>query len=474
MNLVKGNPMRRLKFMAPVLILLLGGSQTNWAEDTAVPPKLSLADAVVLALDVNVGLKGAREAHQTAQSQLRIAGFKTSYDIGADMSLERTPGESRLSNRIFSSLSYRNLAGTRGTLSLAPFAQGSRRNSLQLSLSHPLVRRKGPLSEKAEQVRRARSGLSIQSRELYRSQQSMVFSVVRAYYDAVKAQEEVKIQERALALVEDTAKRARRLEEERLGRGIDVYRAEVQVAQTKDRLNLQRESARAAVDELMLAIGVGVGQTPELTDTVPDTDVAAPSLEEAIKKALANRPELFTYDERLTDRERDLAIARDELRTGLDLVASFSSFDWESGSISSSLFDQGSFTTGLQFRFPLDRRILREERDTVERQLGILREERSFQVEEIADDVRSAFRALEATSTSLDIFSQNLEVAKQNLHMAERMLEEGEADNRDVLEAQEDLANVESNITSATIDLFLATMALKHATGEDLTTMVSK
>ncbi len=54
------------------------------------------------------------------------------------------------------------------------------------------------------------------------------------------------------------------------------------------------------------------------------------------------------------------------------------------------------------------------------------------------------------------------------------MFEEGEGDNRDVLEAQEDLANVESNITSARIDLFLATMALKHATGEDLTTMVSK
>ena len=454
-------------------ILLLAGSGAAWAEPV-VPANLSLADAVALALDVSVGLKSAQEARRSAQSQLRIAEFKTTYDIGADMSLERTPDQSRLSNLIFSGFSYKSLAGTEGTLSLSPFAQGSRRNSLQLSLSHPLVRRTGPLSEKAELVRRAHSRLSIESRELYRSQQSMVLSVVRAYYAAVKAQEEVKIQERALALVEETAKRASKLEEARLVPGIDVYRAEVQVAQTKDRLNLQRESARAAGDELMLAIGVGVGQTPELTDTLPEANLAAPALEEAIEEALANRPELFTYDERLTDRERELAIARDELRTGLDLVASFSSYNLESGFVSGSLFDQGSITTGLQFRFPLDRRILHEERDTAERQLGILREERSFQVEEIADDVRSAYRALEATSTSLDIYSQNLEVAKKNLYIAERMFEEGEGDNRDVLEAQEDLANVESNITSAKINLFLAMMALKHATGQDLRMMVSK
>lgn len=465
--------MRCLQLIGLVLTLCLIGSGTSWAAD-AVPPKLSLADAVELALDVNVNLRSAREARRSAQSQLRIAGFKTTYNIGADMSLERTPDQSSLSNLIFSSMSYRNLAGTEASLNLSPFAEGSQRNSLSLSLRHPLVRRKGPLSEKAELVRRAHSRLSIESRELYRSQQSMVLSVVRAYYSAVKTQEDVKIQERALALVEETAKRASKLEEARLGRGIDVYRAEVQVAQTKDRLNLQRESARAAVDELMLAIGVGVGRTPELTDTVPETNLAAPALEEAIDRALANRPELFTYDERLTDRERELAIARDELRAGLDLVASFSSFDWDRGFVSGSLFDQGSFTTGLQFRFPLDRRILREERDTAERQLGILREERSFQVEEIADDVRSGFRALEATSTSLDIFSQNLEVAKQNLHIAERMFEEGEGDNRDVLEAQEDLANVESNITSARIDLFLAMMSLEHAMGDDLTTMVTK
>ena len=465
--------MRWLKLAAPILILLLVGSRAVYAEGI-VPAKLSLADAVALALKANVGLKSAAESHLASLSQLRIAEFDTSFSVAGNASLERTPDDSGASNRLLGSLSYEGLYGTEASLGFSPFGWGQERSSVGLSIQHPLTRGRGLLSRKADLVQSARSGAIIQSKQLYRSQQSTVLAVVRAYYGAVQARERVKIDEKALDLIEKAAEYARRREEARLARGIDVSRAQVQVAQTKDRLNLQRESARAAVDRLMLAIGVGVGQTPELTDPVPEVNPVVPDLDEAIGQALANRTELFVYSERIANQERRLAIAEEELRPELNAVASFHSTDSGEGLISGSIFDLGYTTVGVELNIPLDRRISREEHDIAARSLDILSEQRTFQTEEIAEEVRSAYRSFEATSTSLDIFSQNLEVAQQNLHIAERMVEEGEGDNRDVLSAQEGLTGVESGIISAETDLYLAIMDLKYAMGEDLTTMGSK
>ena len=474
MTLRKGNPMQRSRFTAPVLILLILCQGAVRAEDITVPAKLPLADAIALALRANANLKQAAEGHRTALSRSRIASFDTSLSVGSDVSLDDAPGNSGISSRAYSTLNYESVSGTEASLELSPFGWGSYRGSVGLSLQQPLMKGRGPLSEKSYRVQEALTDVAIQDKQLYRSRQSTVRGVIAAYYRAVQAREQVKIQERALSLVEAAAEYARRREEAGLARGIDVSRAQVQVAQTRDRLNVQRESARARVDALMLAIGAGVGQNPELTDAVPDASPSMPGLEEAIETALANRSELAVYDERLSSQNRRLAIAEDELRPEVNALASFRSTDAGAGFVSGSMFDLGSTTVGVALTFPLDRRISEEERDIAARSVDLLQEQRAFQTEEIAEEARGAHRSLEAAGTSLDIFSQNLDVAKQNLHIAERMVEEGEGDNRDVLTAQEALTGVESGIISAKTDLYLAGVDLRYAMGEDLTTMGSK
>lgn len=467
------NPMRH-SILSISLIVLTLTAVTTAAQAETVPEKLSVADAVKLALTANVNLKSAKSNQLTALSRLRVAELLTSYSVGANTSFERMPGESELSNSIFGSLGYENMMGTEASLNISPFASGNESSTVDLSIRHPLTRRKGPLSPKADKVLTAQSEMIIQDKELYRTQQSTVLDVIRAYFKAIEAREQVKVQEKALELVEQSARFAKRREEAGFARGIDVYRAEVQVQQTRERLNSQREAAKAAIDRLMLAIGVGIGKTPELIDPVPEVNPEVPTLEEAIAQALKNRVELSVYDERLATQQRRLAIAKEEFRPGLDIFTRFRSSNADRGVFSSSLFDLGTTTIGLELRLPLDKRAIKEEQAIVERELNILNEERAFQMERIAEEVRSAYRALESTATSLEILTTNLEVAKQNLHIAERMVEEGEGDNRDVLSAQEALTHAEMGIISAKIDLYLATLELKYAMGEDLTKIGSK
>lgn len=451
----------------PAIVLTITLFQSVFAAEV-IPDKLSVADAVKLALTANVSMKAAKSDILTSASRLRIAELQTTYSAGANTTLEHTPAESGMASSILGSLQYRGLSGTEMSLDVSPFGTGSEPTSLDLTIRHPLTYRRGLLSEKADIVQSARSQMLISEKQAFQTQQSTVLSVIRAYFRAVEAREQVKVQERALALVEQAARYARMREEAGFARGIDVYRAEVQVQQTRERLNVRRESAKAALDRLMLAIGVGVGATPELTDPIPEIKVELPSLEEAIGKALKNRPEIAIYDERLTTQARQVSIAQEQFRTRVDAVVRFRSSSPDN-LISSSMLEEGSTAVGLEVRMPIDRRAIREERDIAARELDILRQEKMFREEEIAEEVRAAYRSLESAATSLDILTQNLEVAKKNLSIAERMVEEGEADNRDVLSAQESLANAESGLISAKVDLYLASLELKYAVGEDLT-----
>lgn len=465
--------MQRLILVLAVLAASLAG-RVGTCADIEVPDKLSLADAIQLALKANVGLKSAAQGYDTSVLRLKVAELDTTYSLSGNATLDDSPYTSEFSNRLVGSLEYKGMSGTEASLDLSPFGWGSERGSVGLTIRQPLVKNKGMLSPKADLVQTARSQQSIQSKQLYRSKQSTILSVVRAYLRAVDAREQVAVSERALKLAEDELEYSRKREQAGFARGIDVARAEVQVAQRRERLNVQSASARGAVDELMLAIGAGIGKIPELTSSVPEVTEDIPSLDEAIRIALANRPELSIYDERLATQQRALAMAEDELKPDVNAVARFRSSEPKEGVISGSIFDLGTSTIGVEVQLPLDKRALKVEREITAKELEILKEQRAFQMEEIAEQIRNAYRSLESNRVSLDILTQNLEQAKEELRIANRMVEEDEGDNRDVLSAQEHLTSVEGGLISAKTDLYLAVMELKYAMGEDLTEMVLK
>ena len=465
--------MNSLRFTARLLFILLIGLSCVWADDN--PAQLSLTDAVATALKANVSLKSAEEGYNTSLSNLKIAGYQTYLGLGATTNVGRDTGESTHTGQIYTSLDYENFLGTKASLEVSPYGLGDTNGSMAFSLRHPFLKGGGRLSEKAYLLQRMHSSVTIGDRELFQTRQSIVQRVIEAYYQAVQAREEVKVQESALKIAEEVADGTRKREKEGLVAGIEVSRADDNVAQTRDALNLKRQAERGSMDRLMLAIGKGIGQSPELTDSVPDVSVDV-SLEilpigKAIDTALMNRAELVVYNERISEQKRKLAISNDALRTEMNLVANFNSADTDNGLISGDIFDADSTNVGIEMRLPLDKRIGLEERDIAVREIGILNEERTYKIDQITEEVRSAYRSFESAQISLGIYSKNLQDAKDRLHIAQRMLEEGEGSNREVLEAQVSLSRTENSLLSAKTDLYLAGINLKHAMGEDLTTM---
>ncbi|MCE5313582.1 MAG: TolC family protein [Armatimonadota bacterium] len=435
--------------------------------------KLSLADAVNKALGSNANLQSARSSRSNSLSSLKIASLRTSLDLGTTSFVERTSYDNSRSSQLFGTVGYENLMGTQASLSLTPMATGDDTNTVSFGLTHPLGKGRGLLSSKADSVLGARSSASIEEKQLYLTTQSTVLGVVETYYSAVLAREQVMVQEQAVAIAKAAADGAKKRAAEGLVAEIEASRAEIRVAQTENELNVQKQNANAALDSLMIAIGSGVGEKPELIEPIPEPESLGevPGLAAAIENALANRSELAVYDTNLSEQARALAIAKDNLKPGLDLVASFSSSSGDSGLLSRSIWDAGDLTAGLEYTFPLDKRALTEKQHVAENNLEITRKMRVYKMEQIAQEVRIAYRQLQTAKTTVEIYGQNMAVAEDNLHMAQIRVDEGISSNQEVLDAQEALTIVQNSLISAKVSLYLAGVNLKSAMGENLTTM---
>jgi len=435
----------------------------------AVPANLTVSQALDIALGGHARIQEAEKSYVVSQSRLRIAGITSSFSVGSEVSLERDRSTSLAPNTFHGNYAYESLFGTSARINVSPIAFGRSRGSMDLSLRHPLIKGRGALSDKGNAFLEAQSSLGIEAKQLFMTRQDIVQRVVSAYYKAVLAREQVKVQEQAVRIAEEVALSARKLVDAGYSAGIEASRAEIRVAQTKDRLNTQKQSAKGAIESLMLAIGVGVGQTPGLVDNVPDTPLATPTLEEALKKALANRPELFVADQQISNQQRALEIARDQLRPSLDAIASFRSSNANSGFISDANLIGRDVTAGVEYTVPLDKRIYIERSDNERRELESMRRLRTYQLESIAEEVGRAYRSVQTATNSLKIYADNRKVYEENYQLADRMLKEASGTNRDILDAQEALTQVEGSILQAKADLYLASIELQAAMGEDLT-----
>jgi len=453
--------------IALVFGLIRQGAATA-AQVPQIPSNLTLRDAVAISLGTSTSLKEAEKSRLSAAARERIARVSTEFDVGTSANFQRTPSEQNRANRVFGSATYSGLGGTSASLDIAPYATGFETSSVSLELRKPFMRGQGLLSTRSDQLLSARSDYYVQGRSLFITRQATVQDVVESYFGAVRAREQVKVQEQALAIAKETAEFARRRANEGLVAEIEVSRADIRVAQNANELNRQQQAAKAAIDRLMVSMGTGVGQYPELVDDVPEITGEIPTLAVAIESALKNRAELDIADNQISELSRRLAIASDRLRPSLDMVASFNSYGPDVSGGTGSLFDENFVTAGLEYRFYLDPRALREERGVVGRDLDYSRKLRVYRTEQIAEEVRSAYRSAETARTSLDIFSENLRVAELNLKLAGRMVEEGLRDNFEVLQAQESLTRVKNELLSARVNLFLARVNLRRAIGEDI------
>ena len=190
----------------------------------------------------------------------------------------------------------------------------------------------------------------------------------------------------------------------------------------------------------------------------------------AIRLALMRRLDLAAALGAIVDAQRRIVVTADALKAGLALTGSVSAGE-RRGIGSADLDDaqlrpeHGSYSAGLAIDLPWERT---EERNLY-RQSIINLEQATRNLQELEDqiklDVRDRLRELLRAREGYMIQARSVELAKQRVRSTELFLEAGEAQIRDLLEANEDLLSAQDARTAALVDYRVAELELQRDMG---------
>lgn len=455
--------------------------------------RLSLDRAVSLALEHHLGLRSARLGEQlqeraVAQEQLR---FGRALSASLSNQANRSPSISRLeevqtstSSSIGLNLGLAQDLATGGRLSLNFSNTRSSNNAafnlidpvyrsgLSLNFTQPLLQGRGRINRVGLEL--ARQSLKATQVSLEGQAQDLEAEVSRAYWDLFLARQNLQLREQFL----EGARRVLETARVRAEVGSDplnnILQAQVGLAQRQQDIVVAQGSLRQAEDQLKTLLGLDQdpGQwgaalfpadTPALTPFAGDPETG-------LARALVVNPSYRRAAMDLKNMDLQIALARDQMRPAVSLNTQVGL-----SGIGASYRDDlevvkdaegRSWQGGLSLDFPLGRTGSQERLQ----QRLIEKEQRRLSLEQLrlqlAQQVRNQHLQVELSRQREEAARWTERLSEQNLGEQEERQQLGLSTVRQVLDAQDDLAQARQGRLQALVDYNKALIEWKRLTGE--------
>ncbi|MGA2713136.1 MAG: TolC family protein [Bryobacteraceae bacterium] len=241
---------------------------------------------------------------------------------------------------------------------------------------------------------------------------------------------------------------------------IDVNKNQVQALTQQQRLaTLQNDLAKQKINLARLT-GLPPNENYELTDDVPFSDAPPVAEEDAVKQALAARPDIKAAEAQIRAAERTVAAARAERLPSLSLSADY-------GVIGTNPSEShGTFTVAGTLRVPIWQGGRTEgDIEQANAALSQRRAELEDTRSKVETDVRNAFLDLTAATSQVEVARQNLDVTRQTLDLTRQRFEAGVTDTVDVSQAQASVAAAELDYINSVFAHNVAKLSLARAAG---------
>jgi outer membrane protein TolC len=421
--------------MRPGKFLLLAAAVVSVLVITSAGAKaITLSEAVKIAMEKNHDVLSAREELVKAEGLVKVArgSFYPSVSAGAEATTrEKTPV--RQDSELY---------GADLTLEQSIY-EGGRLRAYRAQADYNTLVALNSLSSVEQQV---------------------AYQVYEGFYSILHGEENVKTAEEALAYAENYALEMRKRREVGLATDLEVTRAEqLLVTSRKELVRAQNEleSARVELARLLrLPDGRKVTADGQL-EYVP-VDVES---RDSVGYALENSPDLEVLRQEVKMQEKNIDIARSDLRPSVSMSASWQ-FDDPATGITGDRDGDDTWSVRIRADFPLfDSGITKGK---VEQEQATLRQsERS--VEKRADELRSGIKTiiLELDTAENNVMEsiKNLELARESLRLAEVGVREGVGIQLDVLDARRSLTQARLSWASAVMNYELKAAELRKAEG---------
>jgi outer membrane protein len=439
----KPNTVPRSILMRCVILLLLGGAKGAQLPTSPTPMRLTLRDAVRMALKqnphvqiANLNIAVTQEKQVVARSALLPeASFEVSETV------QRDNPETFLGLRLqgfpqHSGSFWLFQGGANGSVPLFDLAAWHRWRE---SKENTAGARAQDLAVREQNVR----------------------LVVSQYLGGLRASADVSAAQSRVELAKVLFDQASDFEKNGYGTGIDTLRANVQYQNEKQRLIESRTALATSLFALARLLSVDPRQPVELADLSEFFHTPAFSADETMERAFVERPEVKALASQIRARELERKTAQDARLPRLALNGFWS----EAGMSPPSAIPVYNFVVSLNVPLYTGGRIKAQVaiEDIELKKLGLQQIDLRNQ---IAQEVRTASAQLDAAKTEVDIANSGIDLAHQEVTQARDRFEAGIANNIEVITAQDELTRASDNQIAALYRYNQARADLAHATGQ--------
>ena len=488
-------------------------------ETGEVELRLSLEEAVRLALEQNIQIRISRENDSISQRETIVARavFDPFFNMGATYAKNRDPSVSAIevgtqtvpgvasnpSENVSYSVGLNGiwLLGTQYNLQLSQsqidqpaaasggitFFNPITRTAASLDLRQPLLKGAGYDVNVAD-LRIAANSAEITREELERITIETIFSVEAAYWELLFAEQNLDATVRSLELALENLENTKKKHVVGTLAAIDVTTAESQRALRKvdaERGRLLRENSRDALLDLLnysgeeslkerLDAGRGRGYDGihVVCATEPSSGGAPYGREQALKLAFLHRPDYRQNALYLKNQEIRRTVARNDLLPSLDLLARWTQLGLEEDYGPSYREIEGGrfydWLVGFEFSIPLSNRASRSRYRNARSEVRKIALDRKSLENQIVLDVDQALREIESLEQRVQDLRESVRYHEQLLQAERRKLEVGKSVAYTVSTIENDLVEQQTQALRANADLQTARARLHQVTGTTL------
>lgn len=455
--------------------------------------ELSLASAIELALQNNLGLKIEQLATEVTFYNERGSWGAFDWVLGATANVQDREFES---TSVFGGSSENTQGGsidlvrpntlggrfqahfeTANTETDSTFAaqEVSTTDVLQLSYTQPLLR--GAWREYSTVVQReADLAWKRQTERERQVRHNLIRDVSNAYWDLVLARAQLEVARSSLELAQAQLDQDKKRLDAGIGVQLDVYAAETEVSTNEERVLAADVRVRQTADALKRLLFPGRNAATWDTALVPSTPLVeevstrgVPNWTDALEVALDKRAEL--RQQRLAIEESVVRqLARESERRpqlDLELTAGGTGFDGDSADAfeSASTFEFPTYRAALVFSFPIGNRTARYAAKAAWANVRAARLTYDQTETQIVGEVREAVRQATYQAEAVRAARKSLDLAQRQLAAEQAKRQEGISTNFEVLRLQRDLTTALTNERNARANFAKAWVELKAAQG---------
>jgi len=434
--------------MFPAALVLLVFSSLQQTPSPNPPPlRLTVKRAITIAMEGNAGVRIATEVAQQADSRVAQARAGLLPNIDGQVSQSnQTRNLEALGLRITSPASGFTIPRFVGPFKVFD----ARATGLQTIIDLPVLRR----------YQASKAGRAAARSEVDAVAEEAAASVARAYVAALRADAEVGAVRENITLAEAILKQSEELKTAGNGTGMEVTRAQVQLAHERQRLIVIENERQRARLQLLRAMGVDLDTEIALDDVLEYRSVNPQTMTEALTRALGERPD---YRAQL-ERESNAKLAGSAAK--LERVPSVTFFG-DYGSIGTSINNAfATRTYGLSATVPIfdgGRRDARRAETASQYRAEHIRT--TDTEKQIALEIKIALDSLRSADEEVRVAREGLQLAEAELEQARRRYMNGVAPSLEVTQAQTELARARDNEVFALFHHVQARIDLGQATG---------